>query len=141
MAGIDGEQAVLALSSSEIADVVAGPLAHARHFCGDPEGWGPVSSIRYGLTPCFLDVFICFVAVFGLVGSAGALWLLLRHRTAENIPRNWHFYAKLVRAREFDDDVLNIIANMLIVINMGSCYSCWTPGVSTNRKPPACLGQ
>ncbi|EGE06583.1 ABC metal ion transporter [Trichophyton equinum CBS 127.97] len=95
MAGIDGEQAVLALSSSEIADVVAGPLAHARHFCGDAEGWGPISSIRYGLTPCFLDVFICFVAVFGLVGSAGALWLLLRHRTAENIPRNWHFYAKL----------------------------------------------
>ncbi|EFR00504.1 metal resistance protein YCF1 [Nannizzia gypsea CBS 118893] len=95
MAGIDGEQAVLAMSSSGIADVVAGPLAYARHFCGDAEGWGPISSIRYGLTPCFLDVFICFVAVFGLVGSAGALWLLLRHRTAENIPRNWHFYAKL----------------------------------------------
>ncbi|EEQ34194.1 ATP-binding cassette glutathione S-conjugate transporter ycf1 [Microsporum canis] len=95
MAGIDGEQAVLALPSGGIGDIAAGPLAQSRHFCGDAEGWGPISSIRYGLTPCFLDVFICFVAVFGLVGSAGALWLLLRHRTAENIPRNWHFYAKL----------------------------------------------
>lgn len=64
-------------------------------FCGDPEGWGPISGHRVDFTPCFLDVWIAAVAAFGLVLGAGALWMLLR-RTSQPVGKNWHFYAKLV---------------------------------------------
>jgi ATP-binding cassette, subfamily C (CFTR/MRP), member 1 len=65
-------------------------------LCGDPEGWGPISSTRYDFTPCFLDVWIVFVAVWGIVAGAGAIWFLLRKRTPQAVSKNWHFYAKLV---------------------------------------------
>ncbi|KAK2749837.1 hypothetical protein FQN57_005251 [Myotisia sp. PD_48] len=64
-------------------------------FCGDLEGWGPMSSIRYDFTPCFLDVWISSVAGFGLLFGAGALYMLLKWRTPEPVSRNWHFYTKL----------------------------------------------
>jgi ATP-binding cassette, subfamily C (CFTR/MRP), member 1 len=67
----------------------------AEPLCGDPEGWGPVSLIRYDLTPCFLDIWIVLVAVFGIVFGAGALWYLLKKRVPQDVPKNWHFYAKL----------------------------------------------
>ncbi|KMU72653.1 bile pigment transporter 1 [Coccidioides immitis RMSCC 3703] len=68
-----------------------------RHqpLCRDPEGWGPISSGRYDFTPCFMDTWILFVSVWGLLMGAGALWLLLRRRTAQPVQKNWHFYAKL----------------------------------------------
>ncbi|EEP79365.1 hypothetical protein UREG_04211 [Uncinocarpus reesii 1704] len=67
-----------------------------RHpFCRDPEGWGPISSHRYDFTPCFLDTWVLFVALWGLVMGAGALWLLLRRRVPQPVGKNWHFYAKL----------------------------------------------
>jgi ATP-binding cassette, subfamily C (CFTR/MRP), member 1 len=66
-------------------------------FCGDAEGWGPISSVRYDLTPCFLDVWILFVAAWGVVAGAGALWFLFRKRSPQSVSKNWHFYAKLVR--------------------------------------------
>lgn len=64
-------------------------------LCGDSEGWGPISSLRFDFTPCFLDIWIVFVAVWGLIFGAGALWYLLRKRTAQEVPKNWHFYSKL----------------------------------------------
>ncbi|KAF5844535.1 hypothetical protein GGP41_007571 [Bipolaris sorokiniana] len=64
-------------------------------LCGNPEGWGPISPIRYDFTPCFLDVWIAVVAVFGVLGGAGALWYLYRHCSPQPVKRNWHFYAKL----------------------------------------------
>src|SRR4051794_10948777 len=33
-------------------------------LCGNSEGWGPLSQLRYDFTPCFLDVGISTVAVF-----------------------------------------------------------------------------
>lgn len=65
-------------------------------LCGNSEGWGPFSPHRYDFTPCFLDVWIAAVAVFGIVFGAGALWYLLRQCTPQPIPKNWHFFAKLV---------------------------------------------
>jgi ATP-binding cassette subfamily C (CFTR/MRP) protein 1 len=65
-------------------------------FCGDSEGWGPISPIRFDFTPCFLDVWILSVAVWGLLFGAGALWYLLRKKAAQLVPKNWHFHAKLV---------------------------------------------
>lgn len=63
-------------------------------LCVDPEGWGPISEIRYDFTPCFLDVWIISVAAWGIVLGFGAVWYLKR-RIAQDVPRNWHYYAKL----------------------------------------------
>lgn len=65
-------------------------------FCGDAEGWGPMSPSRFDLTPCFLDVGVAVVAGWGLLMGAGALWFLLSKRVAQPVSKNWHFYAKLV---------------------------------------------
>ncbi|WEW56438.1 ATP-binding cassette glutathione S-conjugate transporter ycf1 [Emydomyces testavorans] len=83
----------------DISSAASSPFSATgdRHqaFCRDPEGWGPISSRRYDFTPCFLDIWILFVSVWGLVMGAGALWFLLRRRTPQPVPKNWHFYAKL----------------------------------------------
>jgi ATP-binding cassette subfamily C (CFTR/MRP) protein 1 len=65
-------------------------------LCGNSEGWGPLSPIRFDFTPCFLDVWIAVVAAWGIVGGAGALWYLYRTCPSQHVKRNWHFYAKLV---------------------------------------------
>ena len=67
----------------------------AQPLCGNSEGWGPISPYRYDFTPCFLDVWISSVAVWGIVPGAAAIWWLLRKRTAAPVPKDWHFYAKL----------------------------------------------
>jgi hypothetical protein len=81
------------------------PLAHGylaatdrRHqpLCGNAEGWGPLSPYRYDFTPCFLDVWITVVAVWGIVAGAGAIWYLFKKCVAQPVSKNWHFYAKLV---------------------------------------------
>ena len=73
------------------------PTQHARQpFCGNLEGWGPLSPYRYDFTPCFLDVWIALVAAWGIVAGAGAIWYLLKTGTPEPVKKNWHFYAKLV---------------------------------------------
>jgi ATP-binding cassette, subfamily C (CFTR/MRP), member 1 len=64
-------------------------------LCGNSEGWGPISDIRYDFTPCFLDVWIVFAAAWGIVLGAGAVWYLLKKRIPQEVPKNWHFYAKL----------------------------------------------
>lgn len=65
-------------------------------FCYDREGWGPLSSTRYDFTPCFLDIWILSVSVYGILFGVAAAWWLLRKNAAQSIPKNWHFYAKLV---------------------------------------------
>lgn len=65
-------------------------------LCGNHEGWGPMSPYRYDFTPCFLDVWITVVAVFGIVLGAGAIWYLIKKRTPSPVSKNWHFYTKLV---------------------------------------------
>lgn len=83
-------------------------------FCGNAEGWGPISDIRYDLTPCeissrrvdtsctdvhlgFLDVWISVVAVYGIFFGAIALVYLLRKSKPQPVSKNWHYYAKIVR--------------------------------------------
>lgn len=68
---------------------------NSQPLCGNAEGWGPLSSIRYDFTPCFLDVWITSVAVFGMVGGAGAIWYLLKRNTPSQVVKDWHFYTKL----------------------------------------------
>lgn len=66
-------------------------------FCGNSEGWGPINPDLADLTPCFVDVPVSIVAAWGVVMGAGALWFLFRKREAQQVAKNWHFYAKLVR--------------------------------------------
>ncbi|KAI9838425.1 MAG: hypothetical protein M1838_004608 [Thelocarpon superellum] len=67
----------------------------AQPLCGNSEGWGPLSPYRYDFTPCFLDVWIALVALFGVLFGAAAAWWLLRRHVAKPIPKDWHFYTKL----------------------------------------------
>ena len=66
-------------------------------LCGNPEGWGPMSRYRWDFTPCFLDVWIFVVTgVFGVLMGSAAIYYLLRKKAPAPVPKNWHFYAKLV---------------------------------------------
>ena len=101
MAASGGLQTVLGTTSSSYdlknASSVFAPLSNSQPFCGDAEGWGPLSPFRFDFTPCFLDVWVAIVAGWGVLGGAGALWLLLKRHTPQPVAKNWHFYAKLVR--------------------------------------------
>jgi len=64
-------------------------------FCGNEEGWGPLSSRIYDFTPCFLDIWVSSVAIFGILMGSAAIWYLMKRRTPSNVGTNWHFYTKL----------------------------------------------
>ena len=81
-----------------------------QHLCGNIEGWGPISPFRYDFTPCFLDVWISLVAVFGITCGAAAIWWLLKKRTPSPVPKNWHFYTKLA-----------VIAALLLTTALQAC--------------------
>ena len=82
---------------SLISGYLSAERLRSQPLCGNAEGWGPLSPIRYDFTPCFLDVWIAAVATAGIVAGAGAALYLLRRRSLEPVKRNWHFYGKLVR--------------------------------------------
>ncbi|KAI9893113.1 MAG: hypothetical protein M1814_000660 [Vezdaea aestivalis] len=96
-------QAVLASNLSSFKHLPLPPLhgylAASRktenNLCANPEGWGPLSPIRYDFTPCFLDVWILVVALYGILFGAGAIWWLLKKNASQVVARNWHFYTKL----------------------------------------------
>lgn len=76
-------------------------------LCGNPEGWGPISHVRYDFTPCFLDIWIVFAAAWGIVFGSGAIWYLLRKKIPQEVPKNWHFYTKLSVNQPRNDRVAN----------------------------------
>ncbi|KAI0481182.1 P-loop containing nucleoside triphosphate hydrolase protein [Xylariaceae sp. FL0804] len=63
-------------------------------LCGNEEGWGPLSPFRYDFTPCFIDVWVCVVAVFGLTCGSLAVWYVLRKKKAVEVSKDWHFWTK-----------------------------------------------
>ena len=71
-----------------------------RHqpFCGNEEGWGPLSPYRYDFTPCFMDVWVSSVAVYGILFGAAAVWYLARKRE-QDVKRDLHFWTKQVGLR------------------------------------------
>ena len=82
-------------------DYLGAAKGTTQTLCGNIEGWGPLSPFRYDFTPCFLDVWISAVAVFGIVFGAGAVWYLLKKKTPQPVGKNWHFYTKLVQVLVF----------------------------------------
>lgn len=79
----------------------AGYLTATEDFkqplCGNDEGWGPLSRLRYDFTPCFLDVWLASVATFGLVFGLAAIVWMLRTKKPVELARGWHFWTKQVR--------------------------------------------
>lgn len=63
-------------------------------FCRNIEGWGPLSPFRYDFTPCFLDVSVASVAVFGIVAGALALWWLLAKKPSNGLAKDATFWIK-----------------------------------------------
>lgn len=78
----------------------SGYLSANRHYkqplCGNEEGWGPLSPIRWDFTPCFLDVWLASVAAFGIIFGAAALWWMLHNRRPTHVTKDWHFWTKQV---------------------------------------------
>ncbi|KAI5459860.1 P-loop containing nucleoside triphosphate hydrolase protein [Mariannaea sp. PMI_226] len=88
--------------------------AFKQPLCGNEEGWGPLSPHRYDFTPCFIDVWIASVAVFGLViGSLAVWWLLVKKHHNESQPKNTHFYIKQTLLAVI---ILDIVAQLVIQI-------------------------
>lgn len=144
MAAHGGLQTVLetpsSLSDRNVSTIFA-PLSNSQPFCGDPEGWGPLSPLRFDLTPCFLDIWVAVVAAWGVLGGAGALWLLLKRRTPQPVGKNWHFYTKLVGCL-----FLNTLfhfrirwTDLRIGNNMHPHRHHGSPGVPSNRDVARCV--
>lgn len=64
-------------------------------LCCDAEGWGPLSEVMSDFSPCFLDVLISLVAVFGIVFGAHSLWVVTRKHKSK-VAKDWPFWTKLV---------------------------------------------
>ena len=79
-------------------------------LCGNYEGWGPISPFRYDFTPCFLDVWISVVAVFGITFGAAAIWWFFKKTSPSPVSRNWHFYTKL-----------SVIAALMVTTALQAC--------------------
>ena len=87
------------ISAFDLPSYLQESIEQRQPLCGNAEGWGPLSPIRYDFTPCFLDVWISAVGLFGMVfGIAAILWLM-RWNQPKPVGRNWHFYLKLVSLR------------------------------------------
>lgn len=70
--------------------------AFKQPLCGNEEGWGPMSPHRFDFTPCFIDVWIAAVAVFGLfIGSLAVWWLTKKQQNAAQ-SKTTQFYIKQV---------------------------------------------
>jgi hypothetical protein len=81
--------------TSTLSSYLGASTRREQPLCGNIEGWGPLSRLRWDFTPCFLDVWIAAVAIFGILAGAGAI-VYLRNQPAEPVKKNWHFWAKLV---------------------------------------------
>ncbi|EMC96931.1 hypothetical protein BAUCODRAFT_433092 [Baudoinia panamericana UAMH 10762] len=89
------ETAQTVFPSYHSASYLSATIASGQPLCGNREGWGPLSPYRWDFTPCFLDVWVLVVSVWGLLGGAGAIWYLYRKSTAQAVKKDWHFYTKL----------------------------------------------
>jgi ATP-binding cassette subfamily C (CFTR/MRP) protein 1 len=77
-------------------DYLTAEKSRRQPLCGNKEGWGPLSPYRYDFTPCFMDVWVSTVAVYGILFGAVAVWWLVRKKTKTAVEKDWHFWTKQV---------------------------------------------
>ncbi|KAI5790168.1 P-loop containing nucleoside triphosphate hydrolase protein [Geopyxis carbonaria] len=64
-------------------------------FCGNREGWGPLSPGRADFTPCFMDATIDVINV-GLIVTGAIQLYILQRRKEYPVAKNWHYWLKLI---------------------------------------------
>lgn len=107
-------------------------------LCGNEEGWGPLSRLRYDFTPCFLDVWVASVAAFGLLfGLAAVVWLLRSKKSVE-IGKGWHFWTKQVREEQCRADQGELVLWVLVSAraNVSRSHRASSPS-SLPTSPPS----
>ncbi|ODA81221.1 hypothetical protein RJ55_04185 [Drechmeria coniospora] len=85
-------------------------------FCGNEEGWGPLSPHRYDFTPCFIDVWVASVSVYGLVFGPVAIWWLLKRKQQleHGTSKNLHFWIKQTLLAALIADVVVQLAIQIV---------------------------
>lgn len=69
---------------------------NGQPLCNNAEGWGPLSSTRYDLTPCALDVWVLAVSLLlGIFGGLGAILYFYKKCLPQPVKKDWHFWTKL----------------------------------------------
>jgi ATP-binding cassette subfamily C (CFTR/MRP) protein 1 len=64
-------------------------------FCLDPEGWGPVSKLRYSFTPCFEEGILAAIPpLFLLFAGSAQAWQFSQSSRIPN-SRNWVYWVKI----------------------------------------------
>jgi ATP-binding cassette, subfamily C (CFTR/MRP), member 1 len=88
------------LGVTELPQLASGYLSATKQWgqplCANEEGWGPLSNFRFDFTPCFMDVWVSSVAVYGIVFGLGTVWWLLNRKKAQEVKKDWHFWLKQV---------------------------------------------
>ncbi len=87
------------------SNYLAATTFYSQPLCRDKEGWGPLSPYRYDFTPCFIDVWVVVVAIFGLVVGTVAAWYLKKEKQVLGTEKNFHFWLKQVRIQLFDCEI------------------------------------
>jgi len=70
------------------------PSSQMADFCLDPQGWGPVSAIRYAFTPCFQDGILAAIPpIFIILFGSTQIW---HFSQSARVPqsRNWIYWIK-----------------------------------------------
>ncbi len=95
MIRINDEQIVLQSANPTLHTYLDVQKHGGQPLCGNSEGWGPLSPYRWDFTPCFLDVWVDVVSVWGIVGGLCAIYYLYKKCQPQAVKKNWHFWTKL----------------------------------------------
>lgn len=82
------------------SDYLSATSDFVQPLCGNREGWGPLSPYRYDFTPCFIDIWVASVSVYGIVLGSVAIWYLLRKKQQSlETAKSAHLWIKQVCQR------------------------------------------
>ncbi|KAK5166126.1 ATP-binding cassette glutathione S-conjugate transporter ycf1 [Saxophila tyrrhenica] len=96
MVQLNGEQIVFQSTNPTFHTYLDVQKHGAQPLCGNSEGWGPMSPYRWDFTPCFLDVWVDIVSIWGIIGGLGAIYYLFKRCQPQPVKKDWHFWTKLV---------------------------------------------
>ncbi|RKF62208.1 Metal resistance protein YCF1 [Erysiphe neolycopersici] len=65
-------------------------------WCSNKEGWGPLLSHKYDFTPCFLDIWMSSLSIYGILFGISAIWWLINRKMSMTVAKSWCFWVKQV---------------------------------------------